>query len=593
MGKKPVQNGAEGFDLLYVPDEQITRPMRLEEILLDRSLVTPQQIENAAKLTADHPGKSIGQALVESGAINETDLMACLAERDGLSFERLARAQVQDDAVAALPMDFLTHSLLLPLRITPEGTLVVATCEPANIFLHEEARRKAGGRPVDIVVATATDIRKVLGELNSNPMEADVDDLFEEMEEGVDDQVEIMDTQVEEIGDLEKFAGESPVIRFVNYLIYNAVRQGASDIHIEPGETTFKVRYRIDGVLFEQSRPSQSLHPAVISRLKIMSNLDISERRLPQDGRIQAMINNRHVDLRVSTLPVTHGEKAVIRILDNRSILLGLERLGMDEDTRNIFQRQIENPHGIVLVTGPTGSGKTTTLYSALRTMDGASLNISTVEDPVEYQLPFANQVQVSERIGMTFAAALRSLLRQDPDVIMVGEIRDEETARISVQASLTGHLVLSTLHTNDAPATITRLINIGVEPYLISASVNAVLAQRLARNICNHCKEPEEPDDQVRDFLQTQGLPSDKVFRGRGCDKCRKTGYSGRTGIYELLVLDDTCRDMIVGNPSVTELRRFCKERGMVNLREAGFAKVAAGVTTIDEILRVTESAI
>jgi len=580
---------SESLDLFYVPDEEINEPIRVEDILLRRRLADDKQLEAARKLVIDSPGKSIGQALVETGAVSENDLMACVAEQYGLPFERLTRSQVDDSAVRLLPMEFLQRNLLLPLRWKGDAVWL-ATCEPANIFLHEEARRRAG-RPLHLLVASASDIRKVLEELGSGGSDTqEVDSLIQDIAEN---DVEIMDTRVEEVTDLEKVAGESPVIRFVNYLIFNAVKEGVSDIHIEPGEHQFKVRYRIDGILFELMRPPQSLQPAVVSRLKIMSNLDISERRLPQDGRIQAMIHGRHVDLRVSTLPLTGGEKAVIRILDNRSILIGLERLGMDEDTLAIFARQIERPHGIVLVTGPTGSGKTTTLYSALRTMDGVSLNISTVEDPVEYHLPFANQVQVHEKIGMTFAGALRSLLRQDPDVIMVGEIRDEETARISVQASLTGHLVLSTLHTNDAPSSITRLINVGVEPYLISASVNAVVAQRLVRCICPHCKQPAVPTEQVLEFMTAQGLPTDRIFVGAGCEKCRQTGYTGRTGIYELLVLDDACRDLVVGSPSVTELRRFCKERGMVSLRENGYGKVAAGETTIDEILRVTENAI
>jgi type IV pilus assembly protein PilB len=352
------------------------------------------------------------------------------------------------------------------------------------------------------------------------------------------------------------------------------------------------VRYRIDGVLFEAMNPPFAMTAAVISRLKIMANLDISERRLPQDGRIRTMVHGRHVDLRISTVPTQYGEKTVIRILDNRSIMLGLEQLGFSEDMLVILRKQIERPNGIILVTGPTGSGKTTTLYSCLRCLDGAKLNISTVEDPVEYHLAFANQIQTHERIGMTFAAALRALLRQDPDVIMLGEIRDTETAHIAVQAAMTGHLVLSTLHTNDAPSSVTRLINIGVEPYLISAAVNGVLAQRLVRRICTECKTPWRPEDEeMCEFLTTHGFDPDKIFKGRGCDKCRNTGYKGRVGIYELLILDDVARDLVVRNPNVTELRRICKERGMISLREDGLHKVAAGLTTIEEVLSATEN--
>jgi type IV pilus assembly protein PilB len=384
---------------------------------------------------------------------------------------------------------------------------------------------------------------------------------------------------------------ESPIIRFVNYVIFDAIKQGASDIHLEPKEKALKVRYRIDGVLFEAMNPPHTMHPAIVSRLKIMSNLDISERRLPQDGRIRAIVHDRKVDLRLSTLPTANGEKVVMRILDNRSINVGLDDLGFGENELTIWKNQIDQPHGIILVTGPTGSGKTTTLYASLRQMDAGKLNISTVEDPIEYHLGSVNQTQVHAKIGMTFSAALRALLRQDPDVVMLGEIRDKETAEIAVQASLTGHLVLSTLHTNDAPSSITRLINIGVEPYLISAAVNAILAQRLVRKICPHCKEEFTPSNEMREFLQLQGFASEKTYKGKGCDRCRKTGYAGRLGIYELLVMDDNLRDMVTANPDVTQLRKLCRERGLVTLREDGFAKVMKGLTTVDEILRVTEN--
>jgi type IV pilus assembly protein PilB len=324
-----------------------------------------------------------------------------------------------------------------------------------------------------------------------------------------------------------------------------------------------------------------------------MANLDIAERRLPQDGRIRVNVHGRAIDMRVSTLPTAHGEKVVIRILDTGLTRLSLSDLGMDPDSQEIINQHIHQPHGIILVTGPTGSGKSTTLYACLRIMDRARLNISTVEDPVEYQLAGIAQVQVHERIGMTFAAALRSLLRQDPDVIMVGEIRDQETARIAVQASLTGHLVLSTLHTNDAPSSITRLINIGVESYLIAASTNAILAQRLVRRICKHCKEPYTPKPEEAGFIEMYGFDAQALVHGAGCDQCRHTGFSGRAGIYELLTIDDTYRDIITKAPTVTELRRLCKERGMINLREDGFRKVNQGVTTIDEVMRVTQAVI
>jgi type IV pilus assembly protein PilB len=323
-----------------------------------------------------------------------------------------------------------------------------------------------------------------------------------------------------------------------------------------------------------------------------MANLDISERRLPQDGRIRAVVHGRKVDLRMSTLPTVVGEKVVMRILDNKSINVSLDDLGFGENALTSWKNAIDQPHGIVLVTGPTGSGKTTTLYSSLRQMDANKLNISTVEDPVEYHLGSVNQTQMHEKIGMTFAKALRALLRQDPDVVMLGEIRDAETATIAVQAALTGHLVLSTLHTNDAPSSVTRLINIGVEPYLISAAVNAILAQRLVRKICQHCKQEHVLSDETREFLTMQGFGDGMVYKGAGCDRCRKTGYAGRLGIYELLVMDDGLRDMVTANPDVNQLRKLCRERGLVTLRQDGFEKVMKGMTTVDEILRVTENA-
>ncbi|MEO0484061.1 MAG: GspE/PulE family protein [Planctomycetota bacterium] len=353
------------------------------------------------------------------------------------------------------------------------------------------------------------------------------------------------------------------------------------------------MRFRIDGLLFEMMNPPASMAAAITSRLKIMANLDISERRLPQDGRIRAHVQGRKLDLRVSTLPSGYGEKTVMRILDTRSINVQLEDLGFSEETLTIWRNQVKSPHGIVLVTGPTGSGKTTTLYSSLRQLDKNKLNVSTVEDPIEYHLDGITQTQTHEKIGMTFGKALKALLRQDPDVIMLGEIRDHETAHTAVQAALTGHLVLSTLHTNDAPSSITRLVNIGLEPFLVGAAVNAVLAQRLVRRLCSACKEEEKPSEEMAEFLEMQGLPSDVLWAPRGCDKCRNTGYSGRVGIYELLVVDDQLRDVVARNPNVSEFRRLCIERGMVNLRSDGMHKVRDGKTSVSEIIRVTEAAI
>jgi type IV pilus assembly protein PilB len=509
------------------------------------------------------------------------------AETLGLTFENLEKSKIDPQAFELLPIDYIRQHLVIGVRF--EGAIaVIAVTEPTNVFLIDEIKRRIK-KDVRVVVTLANDINRVVEQFSTGDTDIRVDEIIKDMAE--DDVQLVKETALDDVTDLEKAGSESPVIRFVNYVIHDAIKQGASDIHIEPKEKALKVRYRIDGILFEAMNPPHSMGPAITSRLKIMANLDISERRLPQDGRIRAVVHDRKIDLRMSTLPTVNGEKVVMRILDNRSINVKLDDLGFSENALTIWKKQIDQPHGILLVTGPTGSGKTTTLYSSLRQMDAQKLNISTVEDPVEYHLGSVNQTQTHEKIGMTFAKALKALLRQDPDVVMLGEIRDQETASIAVQAALTGHLVLSTLHTNDAPASVTRLINVGVEPYLISAALNAVLAQRLVRKICQHCKEQIEPTDEMKEFLQLQGFASEKIWKGRGCDRCRKTGYAGRLGLYEMMVMDDSMRDIVTSNPDVNQLRKLCRERGLVTLREDGFSKAMQGSTTVDEVLRVTEA--
>jgi type IV pilus assembly protein PilB len=569
------------------PEPGKKRRPRMGDLLVERGIITRAQLEECLTLQKSSPSERMGQILIRKGYAKEEDVMVCLAQEYGLEYVRLTQREVPARVLGMLPPDFCRRHKVLVIDADPDNkTATVATPDPANVFLVDEIKRRLGCR-VRLAVTTTAEVTKASDELLGTSEEFQLDDLIRDI---ADDAVEIVAADEDEVPDLAKVSGESPVVRLANYLICNAVKEGASDIHIEPGEKKMRVRYRIDGVLFEVMSPPQHMHPALVSRLKIMSNLDISERRLPQDGRIRAIVRNRYVDFRVNSLPTTQGEKVVIRILDNRSILIGLERLGFEEDHLTMFKTQIERPHGVVLVTGPTGSGKTTTLYSALLTMNGGEINISTVEDPVEYFLGFANQVQINERIGFTFAAALRALLRQDPDVIMVGEIRDEETARISVQAALTGHLVLSTLHTNDAPSSITRLINIGVEPYLISASLNGVVAQRLVRRVCEHCKEPVKASDEVKRALGRCQMEVEQLFRGKGCDHCRNTGYSGRCGIYEMTVLDDDLRDLVATRPNVTELRRYCLDHGMVSLREDGLRKLRRGITTVEEVLQATE---
>jgi len=574
------------FDL-WQPDEPLegSGALSLEERLLARVDISDEQLSQAQAIHLKTPNKRLGQILLEIGAIREEDLQICLADHYELPFVRLDRDMVDLKAFEKLDRKFIENHHILPFAFEEEK-LALATTDPTNIFLLDEIQRKTGLQ-LSVKVCLIEDIENILNGVSDDVPDYEVDDIIQ----GVNDEdVELVESEEEDISQLEQAAGDSPIIKFVNYIVINAVKEHASDIHIEPGDKKLKVRYRIDGVLFEIISPPYNMHPAVVSRIKIMANLDIAERRIPQDGRIRVVMHGKNVDMRVSTIPSSYGEKVVIRILDIGQTQLTLSSLGMHEDSLAILDHQINQPHGIVLVTGPTGSGKSTTLYAALRTMDRQRMNVSTVEDPVEYQLDGITQVQVHEKIGMTFSMALRSLLRQDPDVIMVGEIRDEETGRIAVQASLTGHLVLSTLHTNDAPSSITRMINIGIEPYLIAASTNAVLAQRLVRRICTNCKKPFQPEPEHATFMTMYGFNSENMFIGAGCEKCRFTGYQGRVGIYELLAIDDTYRDIITKNPTVTEMRRICKEKGMLSLREDGFRKVQAGQTTIDEVMRVTE---
>ena len=573
------------IESLWAPEQAAARKS-VEQLLLERGQIQEEHLTQAKQVQSQTPGKTITQILLTMNSASEGQILQAQADVLGLPFEIPEKAAVDGPTFGLLPPDYIRKHLALPIRTLEDKSVVVGMADPTNVFLIDEIRRKLK-RDVRVVVTPGVDVTRLVEQITTNAVDMKVDEIIKDMAE---DDVQVVKEEKEDDQDLTKLGNESPIIRFVNYLIFDACKQGASDIHIEPKEKALKIRYRIDGVLFESMNPPHTMHAAITSRLKIMANLDIAERRLPQDGRIRAVVNGRKIDLRMSTLPTASCEKCVMRILDNRSINVALEDLGFSENVLTIWKNQIDQPHGILLVTGPTGSGKTTTLYSSLRCMDGNKLNISTVEDPIEYQLSSANQVQVHDKIGMTFSAALRSLLRQDPDVVLLGEIRDAETAKIAVQAALTGHLVLSTLHTNDAPASITRLVNIGVEPYLISAAVNAVLAQRLIRKICQHCKEEFEPSAELREFLTLQGFTSARSFRGKGCDRCRKTGYAGRLGIYELMVMDDSLRDVVTRNPDVTQLRKLCRERGLVTLRQDGFDKAMRGLTTVDEILRVTE---
>ncbi len=587
----PIEPNDESLSDLWSPEEDVICSERagdLGDVLLESGVIDAEVLSTVRTVVEKTPGKTLAEVLYEQN-VDEPALQQAVAELNGQPFERIEINDLRPSRhLEKLGLEFCERNGVFPLRVSG-SRMIVGVTHPDNLIIIDEIQHKIG-MSIKPVVVCRCDIRAAVEALKEDQdTEVDIDEIIGGIEE---DDVEVVETKDEEV-DLEKMAGESPVIRFVNYLIFNAVKDGASDIHIEPQERKLQVRYRIDGVLFEAMNPPLHMHAAMISRLKIMGNLDISERRLPQDGRIRAMVHGRKLDLRLSTLPTAQGEKAVLRILDTRSIQVDVDALGMDQDSLLMWKHQITQPHGIILVTGPTGSGKTTTLYASLGQMDRSRLNISTVEDPVEYHLNGVNQTQVHEKISMSFAAALRALLRQDPDVIMVGEIRDAETARIAIQASLTGHLVLSTLHTNDAPSSVTRLINIGVEPYLIGSSINVCLAQRLVRKVCDDCKKQVKPEDNIAEHLAMHGIAIDEVWKGEGCDRCRSTGYAGRVGLYELLILDDHLRDKIASNPNVTEFRRMCVDRGMVTLRQDGFRKVGRGQTTVDEVLRVTESTI
>ncbi len=579
---------------IYSPEDQGADENELGQLLIERGVCSPEQITAARQVLRQSPGARLSDILIDQG-LDEARVQEVVAEQAGVPFERIDLEKGLEGGfdgtfLQRLGADFCKRRAVIPLRA--EGRrLVVGATNPDDVFLLDEIKSRLGVPGVKLVLITHGDVNASL-ELVGEGLSEDVD--LSEILEGVDEADVEIDRATGEADavDLEQQAGESPVIRYVNYIIQTAVKEGASDIHVEPAEKKIKVRFRIDGVLFEMMNPPAAMSSAIVSRLKIMANLDISERRIPQDGRIRCTVGGRKLDLRLSTLPAGYGEKIVMRILDTRSIQVDLEDLGFDPGSLETWKNQVKAPHGIVLVTGPTGSGKTTTLYASLRQLDRNKLNISTVEDPVEYHIEGITQTQTHEKIGMTFSKALRALLRQDPDVIMVGEIRDHETAHIAVQAALTGHLVLSTLHTNDAPSSITRLVNIGLEPFLVGAAINGVLAQRLVRRLCKNCAQQEAPSEEMAEFLEIQGMDAQQIWVPKGCDKCRSTGYAGRVGLYEMLTIDDQLRDIIARNPNVAEFRRLCLERGMSSLRQDGMKKVADGMTTVQEILRVTEAA-
>jgi len=548
---------------------------QLGDILREGGLVTEVQLDEAL---GEHRrlGRSLGRVLVDMGMLTEGQLVAALATQIGLPFVDLSDYPVDAGAVALVPDAVVRRHMALPIGFE-DGRLVVAMADPANVFALDDIRSMSR-REVKPVVATKADLLAAVDRYHR--MESQLDDLTSTLDVATDDDL----SAVREIVD------EAPIVKFVNLLINQAIQDRASDIHIEPTERDLRVRFRIDGVLHEVMRSPKTISAGVISRLKIMADIDIAERRVPQDGRLSVTATGRKIDLRVATLPTVWGEKVVMRILDNSTAMMKLTDLGFREQNFLRWEKSYVKPYGMLLVTGPTGSGKSTTLYATLNNVSKPEINVITVEDPVEYRIPGINQVQVNAKAGLTFARALRSILRSDPDVVLLGEIRDHETAQIAIEAALTGHLVLSTLHTNDAPSAITRLTEMGIEPFLVSSALDCVLAQRLARRLCSKCKEPYDVTDEALERARWPAyMPRpEQLHRPVGCSACSKTGYKGRLALHEVMAVTEEVERLAVSRASGEEIGRVAREQGMQTLRDDGLAKVADGTTTLEEIFRV-----
>ena len=562
---------------------------RLGDILVKNNIITSEQLTAALQEQKMSGGQSkLGSILVKQGLVKEPDLVAFLSRQYGVPTICLADYDIDPAVIKIIPPEVVQKYNLIPVN-RAGSTLIVAVSDPSNLFAIEDIKFMTSYN-VEMVVTGESDIKGAIDKYyDQSASLADVMDNLD-MED-----LELVDTEEEvDVSSLERATEDAPVVKLVNLILMDAIKKKASDIHIEPYEKTFRVRYRIDGVLYEVMKPPMKLKNAITSRIKIMAELDIAERRLPQDGRIKIKLGGgRDMDYRVSCLPTLFGEKIVLRLLDKSNLQTDLTKLGYEPEALAHFKREIHKPFGMVLVTGPTGSGKTVSLYSALAELNKVTENISTAEDPVEFNFAGINQVQMHEDIGLNFAAALRSFLRQDPDIIMIGEIRDFETAEIAVKAALTGHLVLSTLHTNDAPATINRLLNMGIEPFLVASAVNLITAQRLARRVCGECKEKEEIPVQA---LIDAGVPADEVseyicYRGKGCPNCNNTGYKGRVGFYQVMPMLEPIRELILNGANTAEIKRESMRLGIKTMRQSGLTKVKEGVTSLEEVLRVTVS--
>lgn len=560
---------------------------KIGSLLLNENLITQEQLEQAIAVQKKEGGR-LGSLLIKLGFVDEAKIAEFLGKQYNVPFVDLNSVHIDQKTLNLIPKDLSRKFLVIPFDREGQN-LKVAIADPSNVYAIEELRFVTGFN-IKPYVAVESSIVEYLSKIGDEKaalaeLEADFDDFeldnleFEEAEEEVS------------LEELQRDINDTPIVKLVNHILNEAVKRGASDIHIEPYEKEFRVRYRIDGVMHEFLRPPRVAKDAVTSRLKILADLDIAEKRLPQDGRIKIRLQGKAIDMRVSTLPVLYGEKVVMRILDKSNLQLDLTKLGFEQSSLDRFIEAIESPYGMVLVTGPTGSGKSTTLYSALSRLNKEDVNIMTAEDPVEYNIFGINQVQMKDDIGLNFAAALRSFLRQDPDIVMVGEIRDYETAEIAIKAALTGHLVLSTLHTNDAPSTINRLLNMGIEPFLVASSTNLILAQRLARKLCANCKEEINlPNEALLSVgFKKNELGKFKPMKGKGCDSCSGTGYKGRLALYEVMPVTENIKDMILRGANSTELKQMAIKEGMLSLRRSGLEKVKKGLISIEEVVRVT----
>ncbi|MGI5869223.1 MAG: GspE/PulE family protein [Kiritimatiellia bacterium] len=560
------------------------------QILLENQVVSKADVDQAALKVADK-GMSVVDILIQSGRLSEEQVLGTLAQTFGMEFVDISQVELSEDLRKVLPGELAKKFKVVPLYVSG-NTLTVAMADPMN-FETLDGLRYALGRDVDGVIAPYKQILTSLVMLYPEQETSDIDALFDELAASEAEQAaDAEDAGLEsQLGAAEASEADAPIVKLCAQIIMKAFLSRASDIHLEPMGNRFRIRYRIDGVLHEQEPPPRRLQGAILQRFKLMANMKLSEKRIPQDGRIQVRVKSRELDLRVSTVPTGHGESIVMRILDKQNLALGLPELGFMTDDQQFFEQLITLPDGVILVTGPTGSGKTTTLYACLGQINKPDRKIITVEDPVEYQMTGINQVHVHSDIGMTFAAALRAILRQAPNIVMIGEIRDLETASIATEAALTGHLVFSTLHTNDAPSAITRLLDIGVKPFLVASALRAVMAQRLVRSICTECRMSYEPAELE---LRSLGLnPAEhanvELYRGHGCPRCRQGGYKGRKGIFEIFKVDDEIQRMIFNNKGARDLRIRAREMGMRTLREDGIRKALAGITTVEEVLRVT----